>query len=353
MRDLRRLLAAFAMGALAWTAEHPALACQGPYAYVCSGAGAVAAPANAQMFVFRAAYDVPLAPVVPGGLRRSTKPPVLHLTDALGRDVPFSLAADANLAGYWLVRPAVTIAAGEKYRLRWDALCSAAEIATSVAFDRAQAAGAEIELTVPAAAPAPALGTLQIAGPIRRANVLCSCDVTAGPFEEVGINAYLTPSAVASLAPYAGMTSTQTILDGVAIDEAPWAKRATGCFGDGVLKASCTPGVETGITPGTHRVALRVAIAGTSVPLVVEQTVNFDCNAPTRDAPDGGTAAPDAGRDSAIDAGDAGSPASSPSSSSSCAIGATLSSQRFVEPAVFPVFLLASLLLAFRRRVRA
>jgi len=334
-----------ALGALAWgTASRPARACSGPYAYVCSGAGAVAAPENAQMFVFRGAYEASGA--AGSGLRRSTRRPVLHLTDARGADVAFSLNADENLAGYWLVRPTVTLAAGEKYTLRWEAVCSPAEIATSLAPDRDKAAGAEVTLIVPAPAPPPALGTLQLAGPLRRANARCSCG-PLGPFDEVGVRATLDSGAAASLAPYAGMATTVAIVDGVAIDEAPWARRATGCEGEGILNASCTPGVDTGIAPGVHRVGLRVTVAGTSAPLVAEQNVHLDCAAPPSAAADAG-ALPDGGRDSAVDASDAG--AAGASSASSCAIGAEPPTRSSASPWWLCVGLSASLL-ALRRRV--
>ena len=270
------MVAALSVALGAWVAFSPgrAEACTGPLGYTCGGIGVVAAPADANTLVFRNAY----APVLTKKLVRSTETPVLRLTSSGGQDVPFAVTADANLPGYWLVKPTTPVQTGERYTLRWEAACTAEEIAASGAFDKEKAAGGSVEVTIPAASPPPtSLGTVSHTGPTRSSGQSCSCSVVRN-VDGVEVLPKLDPAMATKLLAYQGMSLTQMTVDGVALDDPPWAQTATAC--SGAIFGSCKDASETGIGPGMHQVGFRVVIAGVAAPLTAETPVDFTCREP-------------------------------------------------------------------------
>ncbi len=279
------LLAVVALGATVSSRE--AHACTGPLAYLCRGAGAVAAPANARAIVFRGVYE---SVDGKGNLVASTKQPTLRLTDADGADVPFSIAAEPSVPLRWLVRPAAPLTAGSSYKLTWDALCAPGDQWRDETAD-----GGTVDLVVPAAAPLPTrLGDVKIfRGPTRGKHAVDPCSASSVSFDAVtvGIRLDLDPS----MTPYANVTAQQTTVDGVVIDEPPFRLSMLDSSGD--LIASCDPAVHTGIEPGLHKVGFRAVVAGLDTPLIAETEVDFACgSAPAVSSP---------GADGGVDAGQA------------------------------------------------
>lgn len=329
-----------AIGAGVAFAPSRAEACTGPLGYACGGVGVVASPAEAGTIVFRAPYAATLT----NKLVRSTATPTLHLADSTGNDVPFTVTADPNLPGYWVMKGSSPLQAGAKYTVRWDALCTAPEIASSVAPDREKAAGGSAEVTLPAPAPVPtSLGTLGLVGPTRTAEQSCSCSV-ARAVDSVEALPKLDPTVAAQLAAYEGMSVTELTVDGVALDEAPWELKTTSCNG-GVL-ASCTSATDAGVGPGVHQVGFRVVIAGVAAPLTAQTSVDFNCTTP----------APDAGGPPPVDAGntspDASTPGASNDSGSSSSCGVTTASTAGVASGMLAPFAALLGLAALRRRNR-
>ncbi len=232
------------------------------------------------------------------------------------------------------MKPKSPVAAGDVYTLRWDAPCSPEALKSSTAVDAQKAAGAEVGVTIPAAAPLPAmLGAVSVKGPYVQTRAASSCDANPKAFTEVAVAPKLESDP--TLAPYADVAHTVMTVDGVAIDEAPWAQRATTGPGN-ILIASCDPSVDTGISPGPHEIGFRAFVAGLDTPLAAETDVDFSCAA----APSGGDAGP---------AAQAQPPASSSSSSgSSCAASTAGAGAGTLVP-----FGLVAIALVRRRRVSA
>lgn len=280
LRSSIRFSFAVAIGALALgAAPRAAHACTGPLGHLCSGARAVAGPANTQTIVFESVKALDATN------QQVWATPVLHLTKG-GADVPFDMTPDPNVPGRFLVKPKSPVAAGEIYTLRWDALCSPDALKSSTAGDAQKAAGAEVDVSIPAAAPLPTvLGTVSVKGPYVQTHAASSCDANPKTFTEVAAAPKLETDP--ALAPYADVARTVTTVDGVAIDEPPWAQRATTGPGN-ILIASCDPSVDTGISPGPHKIGFRAFVAGLDTPLAAETDVDFSCAA----AQSGGDAGP-------------------------------------------------------------
>lgn len=272
---MRKALAAAALASL--LVPRVASACTGPLASLCAGARAVVSPSNHGVIVFQSVRTLDAA----GELSWTT--PVLRLRDGDGADLAFTMDADPHVAGRFLVRPSAPLVEGATYTLGWDALCSAETIAKSAAYssDTASAKGAEVALTVPPAAPLPStLGRVAVLGPYVQSHASGSCDANPRAFTEVAVAPQLAKDP--ALDPYGNLTRIWITVDGVAIDEPPWALRSTTGIGT-VLIASCDPSIDTGIAPGKHRVGFVARVAGVDTPLVAETDADFDCGGPGSD----------------------------------------------------------------------
>lgn len=326
---------AASVGACVLFAAERAEACTGPSGYTCGDVGVVAAPANANLIVFRSAY----AGTLTQKLVRGAAAPTLRLSSG-GADVPFDVTADPNMPGYWLVKPRTPVQAGEKYTLSWDAVCTPAEIAASVAADKDKAGGGSQEVTIPAAStPIASLGALTAQA--AKAKHECSCYVGAkDPAAE--LLPRLAEAVATELRAYDGRSVTKLTVDGTVVDDAPWAAQLASCNG-GVL-ASCVSGGTVGVAPGRHRVGFRVAIAGLAAPLSADVEIGTDEACAT---PDGGTPA---SAPSTADGGATGAPsAAGPSTASG---GGCTSSPAGLAGGTLAPFAALAAFAALRRRGR-
>lgn len=105
----------------------------------------------------------------------------------------------------------------------------------------------------------------------------CSCSVVRN-VDGVEVLPKLDAAVATKLLAYEGMSLTQMTVDGVALDDPPWAQTATAC--SGAILGSCKDTTETGIGPGVHRVGFRVVLAGVAAPLTAETPVDFTCSDP-------------------------------------------------------------------------
>lgn len=169
-------------------------------------------------------------------------------------------------------------------------------------------------------------------------------------FDEVVVPVTLALSP--ELQPYAGLVVVELTVDGVVVEALPWAVRAVaasgmattapnGSEGASLLVASCTRGVDTGISPGPHRVGFRATIAGLPTILVADALADFDCAATSPTPADAGP-------------GVGGSPEASPGPSAPSSAGCSVvpvgprSSPR--EPAFFLVAAVGAVAIGLRRQ---
>lgn len=239
-------------------APRAARACVAPLG--CSGAGVLVGPANTKTIVFRSVRS----PEVVN--------PMIEVRDASGALVPTIATPDPAIARHIILR-ADALQPGD-YNVKWGALCTT--MPTDDSGD-----GAEVTVTVPPAATVPTtIGKLGVTAPRRDTHGISSCDppALAKAFPMVSVTVSVDKDT--ALLNYKHVTAWQVTVDGKPLPDPGYPSFGSAGYGNepgGVVTASCDPSVDTGVSPGKHKIGVRATIAGLPAPLSAETEVDLSC----------------------------------------------------------------------------
>lgn len=226
----------------------------------CANAGVLVGPANTKAIVFRSVRTPEVAN------------PSIEVRDASGALVPTVATPDPAIARHIILRTD-TLTAGD-YKVKWGALCT-----TQPTDDTGD--GAEVTVTIPPAATVPTtVGKLAVTAPRRDTHAVSSCDPPALAKVFPMVSVRVSVDTDTALLAYKNVTAWQVTVDGKPLPDPGYPSYVSAGYGNGPggeVTASCDPSVDTGVSPGKHKIGVRATIAGLPTPLSAETDVDLSC----------------------------------------------------------------------------